>query len=119
MTDQKTCPACNGNDADAPCAYPSEGKAGCLRDERLSAIPDEPEYFYADRHSAFGKYRSPVVHKHEYTKLRAYATAERTKREAAEREVAAFTCIGVIDANGDIYPEPPPAGTQIFIKETP
>jgi hypothetical protein len=31
------CPACNGNDADMPCAYPSEGKHGCLRDKRLAA----------------------------------------------------------------------------------
>lgn len=30
------CPACNGNDTDAPCAYPSEGKQGCLRDKRKS-----------------------------------------------------------------------------------
>ncbi len=30
------CPACNGNDANAPCAYPSEGKTGCLRDARLA-----------------------------------------------------------------------------------
>lgn len=29
------CPSCNGNDADKPCAYPSEGKPGCPRDERL------------------------------------------------------------------------------------
>lgn len=31
-----TCKSCNGNDGDAPCAYPSEGKHGCLRDARLS-----------------------------------------------------------------------------------
>lgn len=30
------CPACQGNDADAPCAYPSEGKPGCWRDKRLA-----------------------------------------------------------------------------------
>jgi hypothetical protein len=29
------CRACNGNDRDVPCAYPSEGQAGCLRDVRL------------------------------------------------------------------------------------
>ena len=29
------CPACAGNDGDAPCAYPCEGKNGCLRDKRL------------------------------------------------------------------------------------
>lgn len=38
------CPACNGNDHDMPCAYPSEGKMGCLRDKRLHTevfnIPD-------------------------------------------------------------------------------
>lgn len=28
-------------------------------------------------------------------------------------------CIGVIDANGDIYPEPPEAGTQIFTSPQP
>jgi len=31
------CRYCNGNDRDAPCAYPSEGKKGCLRDSRLKA----------------------------------------------------------------------------------
>lgn len=30
--DVELCPACNGNDKDAPCAYPSEGKQGCLRE---------------------------------------------------------------------------------------
>lgn len=29
------CVACGGNDRDAPCAYPGEGKPGCLRDARL------------------------------------------------------------------------------------
>ncbi len=29
------CPTCSGNDGDMPCAYPSEGKAGCPRDARL------------------------------------------------------------------------------------
>lgn len=29
------CAACGGNDRSAPCAYPSGGKAGCLRDKRL------------------------------------------------------------------------------------
>lgn len=30
------CPACQGNDVDAPCAYPSEGMPGCWRDKRLA-----------------------------------------------------------------------------------
>jgi len=29
------CSYCRGNDRDMPCAYPSEGKPGCLRDIRL------------------------------------------------------------------------------------
>lgn len=29
------CTYCHGNDRDVPCAYPSEGKPGCLRDARL------------------------------------------------------------------------------------
>lgn len=33
---QPICPYCGGNDKDAPCAHPSEGKPGCLRDARLS-----------------------------------------------------------------------------------
>jgi hypothetical protein len=33
----KRCPACGGNDAGMPCAYPSEGKTGCPRDVRLKA----------------------------------------------------------------------------------
>jgi hypothetical protein len=28
-----------------------------------------------------------------------------------------FDCIGVIDAEGNVYPEPPDAGTQIYIKK--
>ena len=28
----------------------------------------------------------------------------------------AFRCVGVIDSDGWIYPEPPEAGTQIFVK---
>ena len=31
----KPCPVCHGNDGEAPCAYPSEGKAGCPREHRL------------------------------------------------------------------------------------
>lgn len=31
------CPACNGNDASAPCAYPEGGMKGCLRDKRLES----------------------------------------------------------------------------------
>lgn len=34
--DANRCPACGGNDCDRPCAYPNEGKNGCLRDKRLS-----------------------------------------------------------------------------------
>lgn len=30
----RVCPACGGNDWEKPCAYPSEGKKGCLRDEK-------------------------------------------------------------------------------------
>ena len=31
----KVCPACGGNDQDAPCSYPGEAQKGCLRDKRL------------------------------------------------------------------------------------
>jgi hypothetical protein len=31
------CKSCGGNDGDMPCAYPGEGKPGCLRDTRLAA----------------------------------------------------------------------------------
>lgn len=34
------CESCGGNDMDAPCAYPSEGKRGCLRDTRLKQGPE-------------------------------------------------------------------------------
>lgn len=30
----RVCPACNGNDGEMPCSYPSEGMPGCLRDEK-------------------------------------------------------------------------------------
>jgi len=32
-----TCPVCGGNDADAPCAYPSEDKEGCLRERVVTS----------------------------------------------------------------------------------
>lgn len=35
----RVCPTCQGNDRDTPCAYPSEGKPGCLRDKRLAQPP--------------------------------------------------------------------------------
>lgn len=41
------------------------------------------------------------------------AEAARVVRE----ELADFRCIGVIDSNGDIYPEHPAVGTQIYISE--
>lgn len=37
------CTACGGNDGDAPCLYPSENKAGCLRDARLSRTGEKGE----------------------------------------------------------------------------
>jgi hypothetical protein len=37
------CPTCHGDDMQAPCAYPGEGKRGCVRDKRLKAAqPAEP-----------------------------------------------------------------------------
>lgn len=37
-----TCPFCLGNDRNVPCAYPSEGREGCLRDIRLRDEQQEP-----------------------------------------------------------------------------
>jgi hypothetical protein len=37
------CPTCRGNDADMPCAYPSAGKQGCLRDKRLAEQEQEKD----------------------------------------------------------------------------
>lgn len=37
-----TCPVCNGNDADMPCAYPSENQEGCLRDKRFNTRNTQP-----------------------------------------------------------------------------
>lgn len=37
---ERWCPSCGGNDENHPCAYPSENKRGCMRDERLrSSVP--------------------------------------------------------------------------------
>lgn len=33
----QNCPTCGGNDLEMPCAYPGEGKPGCLRDVRLQS----------------------------------------------------------------------------------
>jgi hypothetical protein len=35
------CKSCGGNDADMPCAYPGEGRPGCLRDARLAGEPKQ------------------------------------------------------------------------------
>lgn len=35
---QPSCPVCRGNDAEAPCAYPGQQLAGCLRDIRIKAV---------------------------------------------------------------------------------
>lgn len=34
------CPTCNGNDGEAPCAYPGENAPGCLRTARLKQDVD-------------------------------------------------------------------------------
>jgi hypothetical protein len=36
---EEMCPICYGNDADVPCAYTTERKAGCLRVKRLGLEP--------------------------------------------------------------------------------
>ena len=41
--EQPRCKTCGGNDGDMPCAYPSAGMSGCLRDARL-AQPAKPNY---------------------------------------------------------------------------
>ena len=45
---EQQCPTCRGNDGDAPCAYPSEGKPGCLRDARMQPAQQEPVAWPAD-----------------------------------------------------------------------
>jgi hypothetical protein len=34
----KACPACGGNDRDAPCAFPEGGQPGCVRDKRIAGV---------------------------------------------------------------------------------
>ena len=69
-----TCPVCKGNDADMPCAYPSERVNGCLRDVRLSANGAEmPEPVYLGGDEAFGD----VVMGYTAEQLRAAVLAER------------------------------------------
>jgi hypothetical protein len=41
--DQGICPYCHGNDGAIPCAYPSEGKPGCLRDARVRLVVEFPK----------------------------------------------------------------------------
>ncbi len=41
-TDRGTCTYCHGDDRSIPCAYPSEGKPGCLRDARLAEAKSPP-----------------------------------------------------------------------------
>jgi hypothetical protein len=36
--------------------------------------------------------------------------------QEAERKLAEYECIGVIDFEGDIYPRSPESGTQIFAR---
>lgn len=46
---EPVCPTCKGNDGEMPCAYPSNGMTGCLRDKRFAesvqaaqGVTDEP-----------------------------------------------------------------------------
>lgn len=48
--ERATCAACGGNDREAPCAYPGEGKPGCLRDARLAERAPSGESIDADRY---------------------------------------------------------------------
>jgi hypothetical protein len=34
----RACPTCNGNDANAPCAFPEGGQSECLRDARIAGV---------------------------------------------------------------------------------
>jgi hypothetical protein len=49
----RLCPSCNGNDKDAPCAYPSEGRTGCLRDERVTQLKMKQQYEDIGVHGQF------------------------------------------------------------------
>lgn len=57
------CKTCNGNDVDIPCAYPSKGVQGCLRDKRLHvsqpvALTDAEilKVFYKEHGEGFALY---------------------------------------------------------------
>lgn len=62
---EAACPACGGNDGDAPCAYPGDGMRECLRDQRLAA-PAQPTAEPVGR--AVGKIRFQV-NEHPYALL--------------------------------------------------
>jgi hypothetical protein len=73
------CPACNGNDQNTPCAYPSENMKGCLRDKRLAAdVQDDNEVDHAlrwlDLHWNNGHYET----------LRNYILAQRSAPQPKE-----------------------------------
>lgn len=52
-THEGVCPTCNGDDKNAPCAYPSEGKQGCLRDARIARMKMEQQYKDIGEHGEF------------------------------------------------------------------
>ncbi len=49
--DEPTCPVCQGNDSDAPCAYPSERLPGCLRDIRLERATTKCAKCYQEKYT--------------------------------------------------------------------
>ena len=59
---------------------------------------------------------NPLQYTHE--KLYSEKTVIGLMKAAYYNGLTSFQCIGVIDYEGYIYPEPPEAGTQVFV-ETP
>ena len=57
---------------------------------------------------------NPLQYTHE--KLYSEKTVIGLMKAAYYDGYTGFKCIGVIDSEGDIYPEPPEAGTQVFVE---
>jgi len=79
------CPYCHGNDQSAPCAYPGEGKPGCLRDARLMNPAQKPVWDreQTPKRCANGRY----VEYEDYESMLAQRDASRRAQVAAEGEV--------------------------------
>lgn len=109
ITQSDKCKACNGNDGDVPCAYPSSNVKGCLRDVRLNKTTSDKaaalealEYYIDDKR--FGN--EEAVSDQNWEGLLSFETCE-TIRAALQQpddgELVNILC-ELLESGSEFYP---------------